>query len=227
MGERLLHHRSPPVHANMRPVVGGVLRELPEELRRPYHWGTVPLNSYKNYFGAPQSALYPFSYMHATPAMVFGKERVTCVDSDRDAVRLLRKEGIRAINADVRQPTAKLGRHDLIVLLQPELGARHVLHRLKPSGYVLTNASDYIAEELLFEHGSFALLGSIDFKSGKISSPGNNGMQALQASWEEYKQMEEYFELLGKDFEEWKSFYPSKEVMKLWKRPDLLVLKRE
>ena len=227
MVERLLDHRSPQTHASMRPAIDGVLQKMPRELMRPYHWGTVPLTRYKDSFGTPQSAIYPFSYMHATPALVLGKERVTCIDVDAEAVRMLRKEGIKAVRADVRRMRPRGERHDLIVLLQPELGARHVLPHLKEGGYVLTNAGDYIAEELLFEHGGFVLLGAIDFKRGELCEPNIRMMETLQKSWQYYKQMEEHFTWLGKDFEEWKSFYPSEEVLSRWKRPDLFVLKRE
>ena len=200
---------------------------MPERWRKPYNWGAVPLASFAEKFGTPESALYPYCYMHITPAVVFGNERVTFLDNDANAIELLRREGLKAVHADVREFKPKGQKYDMLILLQPELGARHVIAHLKKGGFVLANTGDYTAEELLFERGSFELLGVIDRKTGEFARATATAINVLEASWRHYQEWAARLSSIGGDMEVEKSYLPSVEVAKAWNMRDMFVLRED
>ncbi len=193
-----------------------------------YDWGAPAMITVRDVFNPTGDVLYPYCYTHTTPARILGKDRTLHVDSNPKAIAALQAEGFRGVVADVR--TVVLDQEfGAMVLLQPDLGAAHVIAHLAKRGYVITNMGDQIAEELLYRNGDgrFVLLGYIAMRTGHLSTNVEKLLRVvLPTSNEEY--LQRVSTLGAETAEQLKSYQPTQAIQRSGlSLRDFLILRKE
>ena len=124
--------------------------------------------SFARTFGHPKSVLYPSCEVDASPAKAFPNAEVTLLDKEEKYAEALRRHGLRAVTADIRNypPESK---HDLIILLNPEIPSELVTKHVKRGGYILANNYHLNAEQLL-AHPDFKIMGKISERDAHLTT---------------------------------------------------------
>ena len=87
---------------------------------------------------SPKSVFYPSCNLDVSPIKAFPDSKVTLLDIDENVTNTLNREGINAINADIRDYNPK-ELHDLLILLNPGFESTFAIPYIGREGYVLAN----------------------------------------------------------------------------------------
>lgn len=119
----------------------------------------------------PESVFYPCCGIDASPSQVF--RNVTYLDLDKNCIDVLRKEGLNAIQGDIKNYSPK-EMHDLLLLMNPTHAGLSALPHVINGGFIIANNYHGTASWLSEHSNDYQLVASIVSHISPKSKPGAN-----------------------------------------------------